>query len=789
MTFTMKKHFLAVYILLIVAAGGVGQTATTVTGLAELKNDVSVRRDGRHIPYIEAASDTDAYFAQGFVTASDRMFQMDLLRRLALGETAEIFGNQTLEQDKRWRRFNFGAVADASYQHLSPQLKDALDSYAKGVNAYIATITPATMSPEFRILQYTPREWKARDAIVIGKILADALSTTWRNDLLRASIQNLPKEKLDELTDPSNPYDVILFGTDARKTTTAAQRRQESDGPHAGAGHSDLLALADADEAVRRASLERVGLYAEDLAASNNWVISGKHTKDGKPILANDPHLQPSAPGIWYMTSLSTPTMRVSGVTVPGLPGIILGHNENIAWGATNVGPDVQDLYIETFNDKGEYKTSKGWSKADVRTESIPVRKNVASPATESVAFEVRSTRNGPVILEADGKTYSLKWTALDPKNLDFETFYDLNRAKNWAEFKIALAKYGGAAQNFVYADVSGNIGWYAASKIPIRKKGDGSFPYDAAKGDGEWTGYIPFNELPNLYNPASGLIVTANQRIVGSSYKYTQMSRDSAAPWRARRIQESLDAAKGKIDAKIVAAAQYDTVSIPHVNLARKIVTAKAASPETLEALENWSGEMKYQATGATIANEIRGCLASRLADENKPVPANVIRERILDNAVRGGFGKWLPPAFKTDEEFYRHCDTRARESLNRRLGTDASKWAWGNDWKATFPHPLDSAPIVGAMYKVPQVPLDGSGTTPHLGAYVSMRHIARPGNWDLTTLLIPLGQSGHPSSPHYMDQFGGWAMNYGGAFPFSKEAVAKVTKGVTTLTSRAAP
>jgi penicillin G amidase len=773
----MQKFTLSLVALFVLSIGALGQSANALTGLTGLKANVTVRRDARWIPYIEAGSDADAYFAQGYVTASDRLFQMDLLRRLALGETAELFGKTTLEEDKRWRRFGFARIADESFQHLSPELKAALESYAKGVNAYISSLTDANMPVEFRLLQYKPREWRAADAIVIGNVLRDALSTTWRNDLLRASVQSLPKEKFDELTESTTPYDVILFGTDAKKPPARAWNRWEN------RDIGSALQLADKDETLRRTSLERVGLYAEELAASNNWVVSGKHTVDGKPILANDPHLRPSAPSIWYMTSLQTPSMRVAGVTVPGLPGIILGHNEHIAWGATNVGPDVQDLFIETFNEKGEYKTPAGWTKAAVRTETIRVRPNPFSPATETVTLDVTSTRNGPIIVEQDGKKYALKWTAFDPKNIDFETFYGLNRAKDWTSFKMALSKYGGSAQNFIYADVKGNIGWYAASRIPIRRQGDGSFPYDGATNEGDWVGNIPFGELPNLYNPASGLIVTANQRIVGTSYKYTQMSRDAAAPWRARRIHDLLEAAKGRITQKLVGDVQYDILNLPLQALARKIVGTKAASPDTIAALSGWDGRMQYQSTAAMITNEIRNCLASRIADENKPAPMFIIRERILYRGVDSGFGKWLPSGFKSDEEFYRHCDTRTREALTSRLGADASKWTWGNSSKAIFPHPLEVAPLVGAQFKVPQVPIDGSGQTPHVASGVSMRFITTPGNWDATSLLVPVGQSGDPRSPHYMDQFSGWAMGYGGEFPFSRDAVAKATQSTLVL------
>jgi penicillin amidase len=776
----MKMSMFRPVVALLLFAVAASAQAPAKTALPGLKGEVTVRRDARSIPYIEARSDADLYFAQGYETASDRLWQMDLMRRLARGETAEIFGQQVLEEDKRWRRFGFAAIAEESLGLLSPELKAALENYARGVNAYIATLDEASTPVEFKILQYKPRPWTPADTVVVGKILADALSSTWRNDLIRASLLALPKDKFADVTNQVTPYDVVLFGKD----TTTAETQRRGEGTPCFAGVS-ILEIADADAAIRERSLERVGLYSEDLAASNNWVIAGKRTSDGKSILANDPHLSPTAPGIWYLTHLSTPTMRVSGVTFPGVPGIVLGHNEFIAWGATNVGPDVQDLYVETFNDAGEYKTPTGWAKTNIRKESINLRTNLLKPDTSPVSFDVVETRNGVIVAEDGGKKYALKWTARDPKNAEFEAFFALNRARTWDDFKTALKSYGGATQNFVYADVKGNIGWYAAGRIPIRRTGDGAFPYDGSTDEGEWTGFIPFDELPNLYNPASGLIVTANQRIVGTSYKYTQVSRDAAAPWRARRIQDELDA-KQKITLDNVRDVQHDSFNIPLHNLAKEILKLNAAAAETLAVLKEWDGRMTPESRGAVLVNEIRGCIANRMADANKPAPASVIRERIVDWAVREQVPRWLPTGSANYAELIRSCDAASRTSLAdpRRLGPDDSRWTWGRVWQSRFPHPLAAAPLIGAQFSIPAVPIDGSGQTPNVGSAVSMRHIASPGNWDATRHVIPLGQSGNPRSPHFKDQFDAWRTGTPQIFPFTKPAVEKATVGIRVLT-----
>lgn len=749
--------------------------------LPGLKSEVTARRDTRGIPYIEALNDADLYFAQGYITASDRLWQMDLMRRLARGETAEIFGAQGLEQDKRWRRFGFGEVANQSLGQLSPELRQALNDYTRGVNAYIASLDDKSLPVEFRILQYKPRQWAATDTLVIGKILADALSTTWQNDVLRATLQkSLSPQKFADLNGQVTPYDVLLVGKDAGATRGEMAANVEA------SAHLTADAKSDAD--IRAQGLASVGLYAEDLAASNNWVISGKRTADGKPILANDPHLAPTAPGIWYLSHLSTPSMRVSGVTVPGVPGIILGHNEFIAWGATNVGPDVQDVYEETFNETGEYKTPTGWQKPTVRHETINVRGNVLTVGTTPTTFDVTETRNGVIVSEENGKKYALKWTARDPKNQEFEAFFGLNRAKNWDEFKNALKTYGGATQNFVYADVKGPIGWYAAGKIPLRRKGDGSYPYDGSTSDGDWVGYIPFEELPNLYDPPSGLIVTANQRTVGTDYKYyPQFARDIAMPWRARRITELLNP-KTKITMDDVRDVQYDVFSIPLDMFAKAVAKSGNVSPETLAVLKDWDGRMTADSRGAVLANELRNCVANKIADDNKPVPAGIIRERIVERAIREKLDRWLPSGYSSDDQLFKACDDSSRASLAdpKRLGPDPTTWTWGRIFQSRFPHPLATAPLIGMQFATPIVGLDGSGTTPDVGSNVSMRHIASPGNWDSTRHVIPLGESGDPQSPHFKDEFDAWRTGTPMIFPFTKAAVEKTATEVWILSPK---
>ncbi|HEX8567139.1 MAG TPA: penicillin acylase family protein [Pyrinomonadaceae bacterium] len=749
---------------------------TTELKISGLKDKVTVRRDERGIPYIEARNEADLYFAQGYVTAQDRLWQMDLYNRVGRGESAEIFGNTVLEEDKRWRKFGIARVAEETVKALPQETRSVLENYARGVNAFIVALDDKTLPIEFRILQYRPREWRPENSIVIGKILSDALSTTWQLDLQRAALQSLPAEKRDWLLNPTTKDDVLLIGKDAASVSQKAKvKSQKSE------FSSATFAALEREEKLRENSLARIGFHAEELAASNNWVVSGKRTADGKPLLANDPHLRAAQPPIWYLVNLSAPDLRVAGVALPGSPGVILGHNDRIAWGATNVGPDVQDLYLETFDAAGKYKTPTGWETPIVRREEIRVRKNPLSPETESTFLDVTTTRNGVVFFEEAGKRYALRWTAFDPKNDELRAFNALNRAKNWSDFKNALKLYGGPMQNFVFADTAGNIGWYAAGRVPKRKTGDGSLPYDGATDDGAWTGTIPFEELPQLYNPPDGIIVTANQRIVGKSYPHQEIVRAYDSPYRARRIYELL-AANPKLTPDNFRDVQYDTLSIPLSRFAREIVNLKAASDETLKLLAGWDGRLTSDSKAALVANEIRFFFRQKIFAGNFGAPGSSYRglmeSALLDRLITEKPKSWLPKEFADYAALLKAAETEAQSSLANRLKTDSTKWNLGEANKIRFPHPLAIAPLIGSQFAIDALPQNGGRDVPNVGAGVSMRLIATPGNWDLTRQVITTGESGNPASPHWKNQLDAWYKGNTPVFPFTDAAVKAAAK-----------
>jgi len=417
---------------------------------APISAQAAVDRDALGVPHISAARWEDAIFLQGYVTAQDRLWQMDALRRLAAGELSEVLGPSTLELDREARRLRLSRIAEQHVRALPAEDRAVIAAFARGVNYFIET-QRGKLPLEFTLLRYDPRPWTIADSILCGLEMYRELTNTWRDELRKST---------------------MLSGGDAAKV--------------------NLLFPA------------RAG--GEFQPGSNAWVVAGKLTASGKPILANDPHLEWSIPAVWYQVHLKARGLDVSGVSLPGVPCVIVGHNQRIAWGVTNLGFDVQDLYIEKINPQNGQYVFRGQVEQS-RPESEWIRVKGARP----VEFRQWVTRHGPVVLSDNGRYFALRWAAAEEGGFGFP-FLDLNRAGNWKEFTAALARYPGPGQNFVYADVDGNIGYQATGLLPIRRNFDGDVPVDGTSGDNEWDGFIPFDRLPSFFNPARGWIVTANQ-------------------------------------------------------------------------------------------------------------------------------------------------------------------------------------------------------------------------------------------------------------------------------------
>ena len=774
------------------------QQAAPSVQLQGIKARVVIRRDERGIPYVEAQNDEDLYFGQGYATAADRLWQMDLLRRTARGELAEILSagpnNFVVDQDKLHRTYGFAQAAEIELANASPQSRTILEAYARGVNAYASSLDPKSMPPEFQLLQYSFRPWTPADTFVVAKLFAEALSDTWRLDIMRQALSVLPAEKRAQLLPEISPIDVLVVGRDTQSKVQTAQVSNPEP------VSSAALAKLARNQAVAISALERVGLHTDALAASNNCVVSGKRTATGKPLLANDPHLRPTLPSIWHMVHLSAPGVRVAGVGSAGLPGVILGHNDRIAWGFTNVGPDVQDLYVEKFdpNNPKRYQTPSGWQDAVVRREEIKVRKGFVGSEHDLVTHEVTVTRHGPIIFEGDGKRYALRWTALDPTKNNADLQYALNRARNWKEFNTALESFTAPTQNIVYADVDGHIGYHVAGVVPIRKSGDGSVPYDGSTDDGAWTSYIPIAKLPTLFDPPSGIIVTANQRIVGTDYPYF-LTHSWAQPYRARRIFDMLNE-KPKLstdDFRRVLGDVYSIAGASFVREAVKLLRPKLTPADeklraTLDAFEKWDGRVNTESTVAPLAAQMRLAFRSKIL--TAALGPQLVRtyqwsnfDTTLDRILKDQPADWLPKEYSSYADLMRACYDEAVNRLKQNLGPDESKWTWGDFAKARFPHPLGSAPLIGAQYTIAPVPQNGTGgligATVNVGAAVSMRLIADTSDWDKTQQGIALGESGLPKSPHWSDQLADWRAVTPRAFPFTPAAVAAATKATLTL------
>jgi penicillin amidase len=770
------------------------QNAIQIQGI---KARITIRRDERGIPYVEAQNDEDLYFGQGYATAADRLWQMDLFRRTARGELAEVLGpgpnNVALDQDKLHRTYGFSQEAEAELANASPRARAVLEAYARGVNAYAASLDSKSMPPEFQILNYGFRAWTAADTFVVIKIFFEALSDTWRLDLMRQGLSAVPLEKRAELLPEISPLDVLVVGKDAQSRAASARLQTYT-------LSTETLAKLAHNQAIAAAALNRIGFDTEALAASNNWVVSGKRTVSGKPLLSNDPHLRPTAPSIWHMVHLSAPGVRVAGVGTAGIPGVILGHNDRVAWGSTNVGPDVQDLYIEKFDPSNpkRYQTPSGWQDAVIRREQIKVRKGFAGAEYDIVTHDVTVTRHGPIIFEGDGKRYALRWTALDPAKNNTDFLLTMNRARNWKEFNDALESFTAPTQNIVYADVDGHIGYHAAGVVPIRKSGDGSVPYDGSTDAGEWTSYIPSAKLPTLYDPPSGMIVTANQRVVGTDYPYF-LTHAWAQPYRARRIFDLLNE-KPKLSADDYRRILGDVYSIAGVHFTREVV--KLLRPKltpaderlraTLDAFEKWDGRVNAESTVAPIVSQMRVAfraklLAGVLGPELSKNFGWANFDTTLDRVLNDQPPAWLPKEYSSYADLLRACYDEAISSLTKNIGADETKWTWGELAKARFNHPLAGAPLIGAQFAIAPFPQNGTGgsigATVNVGASVSMRLIADTSDWDKTQQGIALGESGLPKSPHWTDQLADWRAVTPREFPFSPAAVEKAAKETLVL------
>lgn len=761
-TWRWRIPVLLLYFLLIAATIASGyvywlldRSAPVVEGelvLPDLYAPVKVWRDANGVPHIEAENEHDLFLAQGYVTAQDRLFQMDLSRRQASGLLSEVIGDATLDRDKFFRTLGLRRAAESSYEMYSEEAKQVLQWYADGVNAYLKQAVEENRLPiECTILGYTPRKWTPIDSLTIGKYMAFDLGGHWEGQAFRHYLlQHFPEEKALDLF-PSYPKD--------GPTIIETLRTQSID-------YSKSFASA---------------VIPPEWNGSNNWVLSGKKSASGKPMLANDPHLGLGTPSIWYETHLSSPQYRVSGVIFAGVPGIIIGNNENIAWGVTNVGPDVQDLYIEKRNPSNprEFLYNGKWEQATVIRETIPVK------GKEPVTFEVTITRHGPVLSEYahDDKpdtVLSMEWTALLP-SAELEAVLRFNRASNWEEFKEALTYFHTPAQNFVFASRDGTIAYRANGLIPIRKKGDGMVPVPGWTDEYGWQGFIPWEELPTVVNPKSGYIATANNKVAPDDYPY-HLSHTWAQPYRQMRIKEVLES-RETWTVEEMKRLQFDQTNLQAREFLPLLLSETEKEQgnlnETEKAAMNLLRDWDYvdrAEKGAPLLfhfwmEEIANVLfESDIPDEMEKLFEGkaAIVDQLLRRAREGNPGPWI-----RDKGGLTKVTTNAFHRAVKRVvslqGESPEEWKWGEYHTLIFEHPLGAVKPLHLFFNPEAIPLGGSRVTVMAAGWDSSTGIVDHGGaWrrviDLADLtrshnMVGPGQSGHLLSPWYDDQVKDWA------------------------------
>jgi penicillin amidase len=730
---------------------------------------VQVLRDAHGVPHLRAQSLADVFFAQGYVTAQDRLWQMDLSRRHAEGQLSEIFGDRTLRYDMESRTLGLNQAAERAFAELDPDTRRLLDSYARGVNAFLESHGDR-LPMEFLALRYQPQPWRAFDSVAVVLNLSTALSQSWEGDLMREHVSaKLGRDLASDVFPDHSALDVpvaeVPASVGARKTTARRDSQPLSTDP--------LRALVSPPWVGNPGGL-----------GSNNWVLAGSHTKSGKPLLANDPHLSHSVPSVWYMIHLQAPGLDVSGVSLPGLPLVVIGHNEHIAWGMTNTAPDVQDLYVENFNfrDSNKYLHNGQWIDAEVRDEVIKVRGQHDNHLT------VKVTRHGPVVSHDGDRDLALRWTALEPHAIRLPLLR-MNQASNWQEFITALRDFTVPMQNFVYADEEGNIGYYAAGLVPIRKQGNGGVPVRGSTDDFDWTGFIPFEDLPHSYNPSSGMIATANGRIVPDNYPHSITAKWDA-PYRTARIFQLLRKGSTFAPADMLRI-QTDIHTLEDEWLVKQILAAAAQhAPESSEAqaalgvLRAWDGEARADSAATLIAEVARHALLARILKPKLGEDLSgyhwSMSTIFLQNVLEQNLTRWLPPE---DADFHvtlmKSLERGVRQIPSLVHSRSQTAWRWGDTIPLTFHHPLSGGlPLLGRLLDVGPFPQAGTGTTvkqttPGLGP--SMRMVVDFSDFDQSMQNITLGESGQVFSPYYKDQFEAW---YNGrSFPmlFSDAAVDK--------------
>jgi penicillin G amidase len=736
--------------------------------VAGLRSVVNVLRDRWGVAHIYASDAHDLFFAQGVVAAQDRLFQMELWKRAGQGRLSEILGPSALQRDINARALQYRGDMEAEYSSYSADTRAILTAFTDGINAYVATLEApggSGMPLEFHLAGFAPDRWRPQDCL--NRMAAFSMTGNARRELEAArALTNLGTERAAKLfvfdppvkLDPAPGVDLTGLSPQLLENLVGGDRRIEFAGPHEG---------------------------------SNNWTISGALTATGTPLLANDPHRVLALPSLRYMVHLVAPGWNVIGAGEPGLPGVALGHNEQIAWGFTIFGLDQQDLYLEDLNPANplEYRTASGWATMATRREVFRVK------GADAQTVILRFTRHGPVLWQDGKRALALRWVGSEPGTAGYLASLAVDQARNWSEFEAAMARWKVPSENIVYADHTGNIGEHSVGLAPIRSW-TGLLPMPGAGGY-EWRGFLPTSKLPHSFNPAAGFVASANQKMIPEHYPYT-VGFEWAAAYRFERVRSLIEEARRarhKLTIADMESMQSDVVSLPAHEL-QQLVRASALQrePELGDFLQ-WDGALTRESAQAALyefwLREIRHRLGRRFSESHGEWFQDLSPEVVMALLATPDpvlFGEKPVP---TRDALLLEAWRAAREDLSHRLGPDPHLWSWGKIHTIQFRHPLDL--LAGAGERLDPEPLarPGDGYTVNATGYAesspkeswqqiegaSYREILDAGDWDRSQAVNAPGQSGQPGSRHYDDLLPLW--DSGKYFPlvYSRRAVEAAT------------
>ena len=811
----MVKRLLLITILLVAAATGVlwwwaRRSLPVLDGeirVAGLSGAVEVVFDGHGVPHVYASGSEDAWFVAGLLHARERLWQMELYRRAATGRLSEMLGEQTLPIDRRFLTLDLRRAAEDEWRLAPPSVRNALTRYAAGVNAHLASSGGTRRPIELQVLGITPAEWTPVDSLVVGRLLAWRLAENHHAELVRHALaQRFGADAAMRLAG-SYPADApsVVQGLSTAVSEAAATPEQEGPVQRIAGG-----SLARSQPLAWPAGLEWLRPTSRR-GGSNNWVISGRRTATGRPLLANDPHLQLEFPGIWYEMHLVAAELDVIGVTIPGTPFVVIGHNPRIAWGLTNTGADVQDVFVERIDIERKLALHRGqWTPVEIARMDIPVRGGDAQP------FEVWRTRNGTVFADVgtewedapawlspaeerrgERRAFVLRWDAAGGELAG--AFESINRATGWNDFVAAVERFAAPSQNFVYADIEGNIGYAMSGALPQRSGGVGSMPQDGNSGEGQWVGRIPSSSLPRLFDPERGFITSSNN-LIDRQWRGL-VTRDWAAPYRAIRLQRLMDAAD-RVDLAQAAGWQNDVTALAAADVLATVDAALALAAkqgerdaeQVLQQLRLWDRKVDDR-TVVTLYELFEAALWRRTFYDEMGDPlfdrfyewAGAERPAGLYAILDDANSRWFDDIATLGRRESREdiFVLAAIDAATRYAADFGGNRAWGDVHAARFVHPLSAgvAPIRWLFDRGP-VPVIGDGFTVNRSSYdraspfgvweiPSWRQLFDVGQWDDSRVVLPAGQSGHPLSPHFFDQNEMWRQGQYRQQPFSRAAV----------------